>query len=462
MITLNHFLYTNLYILLFWGFYKLVLHNEKQFRNNRIILMLSVPVAMVLPFGHQTFADYLASYQTLSGTPLSKGLSIMLQELTVRYNTDIVETTRYNYPTLLLAIGSTLTLLWTLAGHFKIVTLIRSTQAEHISNNKVNISAKSVVPFSYFKSIVIPQSTPAAERHMVVLHESYHIKFMHYIDTYLLQILQVIFWMNPFFYLLKRELKQVHEYEVDQQVISSGIDAINYKVTLVKFSIGSPKFLLANGLTNYPLKKRLIMMNNSNQKQNTWKYMLLFPVLALSFAAISSCTSNSVDQPLETSSISTNEVETPITNDSKMPEVVVVSNKNETGAYTRVEEDENGNPVLITKEKDGQEKRDDIFMVVEKMPQFIGGNKALMNYLGNTTKYPVSAQENGIQGRVYVSFIVANNGAIVAPKIIRGVDPSLDAEALRVVNSMPDWAPGTQRGKNVNVRYTLPINFVLQ
>ncbi len=103
-----------------------------------------------------------------------------------------------------------------------------------------------------------------------------------------------------------------------------------------------------------------------------------------------------------------------------------------------------------------------VFFIVEEMPEFPGGALALRNFIAQSVKYPVIAQENGIQGKVFVNFVVAKDGTITNAKIFRGVDPSLDKEALRVVNSLPKWKPGKQGGKPVRVSYTVPINFVLQ
>lgn len=103
-----------------------------------------------------------------------------------------------------------------------------------------------------------------------------------------------------------------------------------------------------------------------------------------------------------------------------------------------------------------------VFFIVEEMPKFPGGEEALRRYIAQSVKYPAIAQENGIQGRVFVSFVVNTKGEVTDVKIARGVDPNLDKEAIRVVNAMPQWAPGKQRGKAVKVSYTVPINFVLQ
>jgi protein TonB len=118
-------------------------------------------------------------------------------------------------------------------------------------------------------------------------------------------------------------------------------------------------------------------------------------------------------------------------------------------------------PVVAVKEEKEEESAE-VFFIVEDMPEFPGGEMALRAYIANAIKYPVIAQENGIQGKVYVTFVVGKDGSVSDAKIARGVDPSIDKEALRVVMSLPKWKPGKQRGKPVNVSYTVPINFVLQ
>lgn len=118
-------------------------------------------------------------------------------------------------------------------------------------------------------------------------------------------------------------------------------------------------------------------------------------------------------------------------------------------------------PVVVAQAEEEEEEAE-VFFIVEDMPEFPGGEVALRNWLATHIKYPVIAQENGIQGKVYVTFVVGKDGSISNATIARGVDPSLDKEALRVVNELPKWKPGKQRGKPVNVSYTVPINFVLQ
>ena len=113
-------------------------------------------------------------------------------------------------------------------------------------------------------------------------------------------------------------------------------------------------------------------------------------------------------------------------------------------------------------EEEEEEEDAPVFFIVEEMPEFPGGESALHQYIAKSIKYPVIAQENGIQGRVYVSFVINAKGEVTDIKIARGVDPALDKEAIRVIKNMPKWKPGKQRGKPVKVSFTVPINFVLQ
>lgn len=116
----------------------------------------------------------------------------------------------------------------------------------------------------------------------------------------------------------------------------------------------------------------------------------------------------------------------------------------------------------VVEEEEEEESAQQIFTVVEKQPEFPGGMSELMKFLSKNIKYPVIAQENGIQGRVVCSFVVNRDGSIVDIQVMRGVEPSLDKEAVRVIGTMPKWKPGEQRGKPVRVKFILPVQFRLQ
>ncbi|NLH28589.1 MAG: energy transducer TonB, partial [Bacteroidales bacterium] len=150
------------------------------------------------------------------------------------------------------------------------------------------------------------------------------------------------------------------------------------------------------------------------------------------------------------------------------PEILeVVEEKVETRIQINIEDDQSRAQIQTfvpppPPPKPKEEATEEIFVVVEEMPEFPGGQSALMKYLSENIRYPVIAQENGIEGRVICSFVVERDGSITDVQVVRGVDPSLDKEAVRVIQSMPKWKPGKQRGKPVRVRFTLPIVFRLQ
>ena len=145
-----------------------------------------------------------------------------------------------------------------------------------------------------------------------------------------------------------------------------------------------------------------------------------------------------------------------VEDDVKLDDVDIVSSEDDA---TTAQVEAYTPPAVVEEEEESSQQ---IFTVVETMPELPGGQGALLQYLAKSIKYPVIAQENGIQGRVSCSFVVNKDGSIVDAEVIRGVDPSLDKEALRVINSMPKWSPGKQRGKPVRVKYTVPVTFRLQ
>ena len=147
----------------------------------------------------------------------------------------------------------------------------------------------------------------------------------------------------------------------------------------------------------------------------------------------------------------------------KLDDKVAVGTENHEGTKDRtVEAVRNDIAVNTPPPAPKEEVTNKVFDVVEVMPSFPGGQGALMSYLNSHTKYPVVAQENGVQGRVTVSFVVERDGSITDVHVVRSVDPSLDREAARVVSSMPNWQPGKQNGSAVRVKFNVPVQFKLQ
>ena len=155
--------------------------------------------------------------------------------------------------------------------------------------------------------------------------------------------------------------------------------------------------------------------------------------------------------------------ENQVKDQADLDEKVAVGTKDQEGTKDRTDVAIRNDIAVNTNEsEEKKEVANKVFDVVERMPSFPGGNEALMKFLQENVKYPVVAQENGVQGRVVVSFVVERDGSITDVKVVRSVDPSLDKEATRVVKSMPHWIPGKQNGAAVRVKYNVPVSFRLQ
>ena len=309
-----------------------------------------------------------------------------------------------------------------------VVQTVRMTrqlrQCEHITDNRGNtvvLTDCATSPFCLFHYIVMSRDDYANNRSYILTHEQEHIRLGHSIDLVVLQVATIIQWFNPFVWLIGKNLKAIHEFEVDEAVLNKGIDATQYQKFLVIKAVGNRLQPFANNLNKESLKRRIIMMNQ--KKSNRWmmlKALFVIPVatLAVSVFANTSDMSNMAN---------------------------AVSTTANTLSTTNVQ----------TKQSDKK-----IFRVVEEMPKFKGGDAKLMEFLMMNMKYPESAIKAKQQGRAIVGFVVGKDGTVSDVYIEKstGYDV-LDNEAMRVVKSMPAWEPGKQKGKPVNVKYFVPITF---
>ena len=302
--------------------------------------------------------------------------------------------------------------------------ILRLRKCEHITDNSGNIivlTDYAISPFCFFHYIVMSHDDYTNNRGFILTHEQEHIRLHHYIDLVVLQLATIIQWFNPFVWLIGKNLKAIHEFEVDEAVLNKGIDATKYQQFLVIKAVGNRLQPFANNLNKESLKRRIIMMNQ--KKSNRWmmlKALFVIPVATLAvsvFANTSDMSSMAKAANTTTNSISTNNMQ--------------------------------------TKQSDSK-----VFVAVEVMPQFKGGNKALMEYLMMNVKYPESAAKAKQQGRAVVGFVARKDGTVSDVYIVKstGYDV-LDNEAMRVVKSMPAWEPGKQKGKPVDVKYFVPITF---
>ena len=302
--------------------------------------------------------------------------------------------------------------------------ILRLRKCEQIADNRGNtivLTDYAISPFCFFHYIVMSRDDYANNRGFILTHEQEHIRLRHYIDLIILQVATIIQWFNPFVWLIGKNLKAIHEFEVDEAVLNKGIDATQYQKFLVVKAVGNRLQPFANNLNKESLKRRIIMMNQ--KKSNRWmmlKALFVIPVATLAvsvFANTSDMSSMAKAANTTANSISTNNMQT----------------------------------------KQSDIKSSD---KVEVMPEFKGGNKAMMEFLMMNMKYPESAIKSKQQGRALVGFVVGKDGTVSDVYIEKstGYDV-LDNEAMRVVKSMPAWEPGKQKGKPVDVKYFVPITF---
>ena len=300
-------------------------------------------------------------------------------------------------------------------------------QCEHITDNRGNtivLTDCATSPFCLFHYIVMSRDDYANNRNYILTHEQEHIRLGHSIDLIILQAATIIQWFNPFVWLIGKNLKAIHEFEVDEAVLNKGIDATQYQKFLVIKAVGNRLQPFANNLNKESLKRRIIMMNQ--KKSNRWmmlKALFIIPVATLAVSVFASTTDmSSMAKAVNTTanSISTNNMQ--------------------------------------TKQSDKK-----TFTVVEEMPEFKGGVSAMMEFLSMNMKYPQAAVKAKLQGRAVVGFVVRKDGTVSDVHITKSAGYAvLDEEAMRVVKAMPAWEPGKQKGKPVNVKYNVPITFRLK
>lgn len=316
-----------------------------------------------------------------------------------------------------------------------------------------------VSPFSWMGNIVISEKDYRDRPEYILLHERAHIAGRHSFDILLCDVLIVFQWFNPAAWLLKAELQSVHEYEADRRVLSSGVNASEYQLLLIRKAVGDKLFSMANNLTQSSLKKRITMMLKKNS--NPWsraRMLAAIPVAAVAVVAFATAKGESLSNEIESESEALiSKVMPAVKAQADGAEMVATEMAATSAAPVKAEAE--AQPKADAPEAIVPGDDDKVYDVVEQQPQFPGGNEGLMKYLQETIKYPAEAAKQGIEGRVIVQFVVGSDGTVGNVKLMRPVNPLLDQEALRVISAMPKWTPGKQDGKPVAVKYTIPVTF---
>lgn len=400
--------------------YLLFLRKETFFLLNRIYLMVSVVFSLLLPFINFPVTGKISSFM-LGEVTVTANYPNLLQTVTV-YGTRItgvleeaVSTFGFIKYTYLVGV-----LLFSLLLIYRLVQIgMLFLKNEHIRKEHLIIvkTDLDITPFSFFNLLFISKNDEhRAGMKEMLAHEMEHVTQGHSIDVIVMELVTILQWYNPFVWLLKRSLRENHEFLADHGALKPGTSSAAYRLLLLNATIGQQP-VLANNF-NYSLIKNRIQMITRIKSSKAASLKLTVGFFA-TMAMLIFFSQNSMSSDL---------------------------------------------PMALTTNAPNQsaQQKEKIYNTVEVMPQFPGGEQALREFIGKSVTYPDDAKKTGKQGKVIVTFVVNKAGKVVDAKIIKGAFPSLDQEALRVIGLMPEWTPGKEKGEIVSVQYTLPISFALK
>ncbi|NCC10256.1 MAG: TonB family protein [Bacteroidia bacterium] len=430
----------------FYLFHRLLLSKETFHRFNRIALLSVLLLALLIPLVQATTmqrTDVSQAFLTMEELLLLATLNASSGEMT-----QAIEPAGFSWVYglfILYWLGVFVLIVRHIASLSRLFRLLHSSQKERLDHGiTLYIHDRAIAPFSWMKAVVISRKDLEENGQEILLHECAHISKRHSWDLLLADCCLFFQWFNPGAWLIRQELQTIHEYEADDKVLQEGIDAKNYQLLLIKKAVGTRLYSMANSFNHSQLKKRIAMM--LKEKSSPWARLKYLYILPLASVAVVAFARPEVAETLE-------EISVAKVND--LTAVMEAKTTEMSGLVAAVDSVKPKKKVTVVSSDD------DLFIAVEQMPDFPGGQGALMEFLKNNVKYPKEAATSAIQGRVIVQFVIMKDGTVAQPKVVRAVDPSLDAEALRVIRLMPKWTPGKQRGKAVNVKYTVPVMFRL-
>ena len=441
----------NVALMLLYGFYRLTVSRDTFFGLRRLTLWLIYAVALIVPAFNLEYwvreTPTMASIANVYADTFYPVAVVKAQAPGLTWM-DVLQGIYWAGVAVL-----SLRMVWQLFSIIRLVVISRKQEVEGIT---VHLLKGEGSPFSFFRWIFMyPSTLDGKQLHEVMVHECTHVSGLHSLDTIFSELFSIACWFNPFAWLMKQEVRMNLEYLADESVLSDGNARKSYQYHLLGLAYRQPNdsAQIANNFNLLPLKKRIKMMNKRRTSEIGKAKYLLFAPLAGALLMVSNI--ESVAREIG----------------EQVPEVVEVQQKAEQALNADVAvANPMANPMAkaeakasdATAQADTAKKKKSWDCIPETMPQFPGGLGVMMKYLAANIKYPASAVKAKKQGRVIVTFIVQKDGSVTHAKIAKSVDPELDAEALRIVKGMPKWTPGTQNGKPVNVKYTLPVNFSLQ
>ena len=435
----------------FYLFFKALLSRETFHRFNRIallgILVLSLTIPCVLTVFQSQIALFsffrpdisvLADDFSLSGILADSNVSNLSTQTTGGMALSVLP--------IFYLIGCMICLIYTLISVFQIIRIIRqgACTTNGSTTKLILTDSPKTAPFSWMQYIVLSKSDYDEAGEIVYAHENAHIRLHHSIDLLIAQICIITQWFNPAMWLLYRELKDIHEYEADEQVILKGIDAKQYQLLLIKKAVGTRLYSMANSFNHSNLKKRITMM--LQKKSKPWarlKYAYVLPLAAVAVAVFAHPEISHSFAEISSAKISHFALDVSNNDVKNLPEADI----------------SDISAASLEKNDESQLSNDSIYATVDKIPEFPGGDAALLKWINDHLVYPEIAKVNGVEGRVSCRFVVEKDGSVTNAEVTRSLSPETDNEALRILRMLPKFKPGTHKDKPVRVRFSVPIRF---
>lgn len=469
-------------ILGYWFF----LRQERQYSKMRFYLIGATLSSLTIPLLKLPKLLF-STGESLATAPIG---TVQLESMSI---SSIPNTPGFDYQLLLwpYAAISTILLIKFLSGVFYLLQLERRSSYEKFNDLYIRRVHDIKGSFTFFNWIFLSDEIDKNQKDydVILWHERAHASLGHTYDLLLFELFRVCFWWLPSAWFINREIKKIHEYQADAYALKS-YNVDQYSSILISSTLKSNGLSLASSFHDGLILKRLIAMKQQAKKVSPWKLGALSILCTLLFVVFA-C-SEEMDQEIKDMGSQSNL----ITFDQLPPEMQVnlVELKKEL-SYMKVEihegdkmsnltelqeidpklihamnVDKANKAVYIALRKDGSnfdylsqksKQEGEIFTLVEQQPEFDGGMDAFYAYMGSEIDYPIQARQKGVEGRVYVQFVVEKDGSISDVKSIKGIGAGCDAEAVRVVKAAPAFTPGKQRGKAVRVRMVLPVVFEL-
>ena len=451
----------NVALMLLYGFYRLTVSRDTFFGLRRLTLWLIYAVALMVPALNLEYwvrdTPTMASMANVYADTFYPVVVVKAQASGITWM-DMLQGIYWAGVAVL-----SLRLVWQLFSIIRLAVISRKQEVEGIT---VHLLRGEGSPFSFFRWVFMyPSTLEGKQLHEVMVHECTHVSGLHSLDTLFSELFSIACWFNPFAWLMKQEVRMNLEYLADESVLSDGNARKSYQYHLLGLAYRQPNesTKIANNFNLLPLKKRIKMMNKRRTSEiGKAKYLLFAPLAGalLMVSNIESVAREIGEQIPEVAEVQ-QKAEQALNADVAVANPMAKAEEAKAAELAKSEAELKAEAKASDATAPADTTKNVVYDITETLPQFPGGQGVMMKYLAANIKYPASAVKAKKQGRVIVSFVIQKDGSVTNARIVRSVDPELDAEALRIVKAMPNWTPGTQDGKPVNVRYTIPVVFSL-